>query len=222
MSNPSHRLAVLHTVPALAQALRPRLEATLPGWGFTDIVDESLLAETIREGRLTEATKARLAQHLTTASREADAILVTCSTLGEAVDALATRLNVPVFRIDRGMAEIAVQRARRIGVLATLPTTLGPTGRLIRDTARDAGRSVEVTERLCEGAFARLAAGDRAGHDSMVQAGFAALTPQVDLVVLAQASMANALVGHEGAVPVLTSPAPGIAAVAAALTSPPV
>ncbi|WGD30105.1 aspartate/glutamate racemase family protein [Ancylobacter sp. WKF20] len=216
MSSPTtHRLALLHTVPALAPALRPRLEAALPGWSFTDIVDESLLAETIREGRLTEATRARLGQHLSAASGQADAILVTCSTLGEAVDALAPRISVPVFRIDRGMAEAAVQRARRIGVLATLPTTLGPTGRLIRD----AGRSVEVTEHLCEGAFARLAAGDRAGHDAMVQAGFAALAPQVDLVVLAQASMANALAGHEGDVPVLTSPAPGIAAVAAALTS---
>ncbi len=216
----SPHLVLLHTVPALAPALRPRLEAALPGWSFADRVDETLLADTIAAGRLTEATAARLAQHLTDAAREADAVLVTCSTLGEAVDALAPRLSVPVFRIDRGMAEIAVQRGRRIGVLATLPTTLGPTARLIHSTAAAAGRDVGVVEHLCAGAFDVLRGGDRDRHDAMVRAGFAALAPQVDVVVLAQASMANALAGPASAVPVLTSPEPGIAAVAAALTKP--
>lgn len=220
MSPRPPRLALLHTVPALASALRPRLEAALPGWDFADHVDESLLADAIRDGAITPATSQRLAARLAQASEGAQALLVTCSSLGEATDALAGTLPVPVFRIDRGMAEQAVRQARRIGVLATLPSTLGPTERLIRTTAAREGRAVEVTARLCAGAFAHLAAGNRATHDAMVRAGFAALAPEVELVVLAQASMAQALAGHEGATPVLTSPAPGIAAVAAALTSP--
>ncbi|GLK71497.1 hypothetical protein KHC23_11985 [Ancylobacter dichloromethanicus] len=214
------RLALLHTVPALAEALRPRLEAALPGWDFLDLVDASLLADAIRDGGLSAQTRARLATRLQAASTGADAVLVTCSSLGEAADDLASGVSVPVFRIDRGMAQQAVKMGARIGILATLPTTLGPTERLIRDTAAAAGHAVGIGARLCEGAFDRLAAGDRAAHDYMVQASFAELAPHVDVVVLAQASMARALADHAGGpVPVLTSPEPGIAAVAAALNA---
>lgn len=211
-------LHLLHTVPALPARLGPLVEAALPGWTIEHRVDEELLAATIREGRLTGATERRLAAHLAEMAQTADSVLVTCSTLGEAVDQLAPRVPVPVFRIDRGMAEEAVQRGARIGVLATLPTTLGPTGRLIRDTAAGAGIAVTVRDHLCEGAFARLQAGDREGHDAQVRAGFEMLAPEVEVIVLAQASMAAALPAEASdIVPVLTSPEPGIAAVARAL-----
>ena len=213
------RLALIHTVPALVQRFGPLVEAALPGWTFVHSVDESLLAETIREGRLTQATRAGLAAGVREAAAGADAVLVTCSTLGGAVDALRPTTPVPLFRIDRGMVEEAVRRARNIGVLATLSTTLEPTGRLIDATAAATGREITMVARLCEGAFAALAAGDRATHDRLVREAFEDVAPQVDLVVLAQASMADALpasVRATGAV--LTSPELGIAAVAAALT----
>lgn len=213
------RLALIHTVPALVERFRPLVESALPGWTFADQVDESLLSDTIREGRLTEGTQARLAAHVRAAATDADAVLVTCSTLGEAVDALRPSVGVPLFRIDRGMAQEAVRSGTRIGVLATLPTTLGPTCRLIRDTAQAMNREVTIIERLCDGAFALLAAGERADHDRLVREAFEELAPQVDIVVLAQASMANALPASAlGTVPVLTSPELGIAAVATELT----
>lgn len=214
------RLALIHTVPALVERFRPLVEDALPGWERVDYVDESLLAETVREGRLTSATEARLAACVHEAAVHADAVLVTCSTLGEAVDALRDTVDVPLFRIDRGMAEEAVRRGARIGVLATLPTTLGPTGRLIRATATAAGREITVIDRLCDGAFAHLARGEREAHDRLVREAFEELAPQVDVVVLAQASMANALpASAANTVPVLTSPELGIAAVAAELTA---
>lgn len=213
------RLALIHTVPALPARLEPLAAQALPGWSFTHSVDESLLAETIREGRLTEATRARLAAGVREAAAGADAVLVTCSTLGEAVDALRPSTPVPLFRIDRGMVEEAVRRARRIGVLATLSTTLEPTGRLIDATAAATGREITMVARLCEGAFAALAAGDRDGHDRLVREAFEEVAPQVDVVVLAQASMADALPASvRAAGAVLTSPELGIAAVAAELT----
>ncbi|MDQ0512151.1 aspartate/glutamate racemase family protein [Ancylobacter amanitiformis] len=212
------RLALIHTVPALVQRFRPLVEAALPGWERVHRVDESLLADTIREGRLTEATEARLAAHVRDAAGAADAVLVTCSTLGEAVDRLRPHLPVPLFRIDRGMAEAAVRQGSRIGVLATLPTTLGPTLRLIFETALAQGREITLLERLCEGAFAELAQGRRDAHDAMIRAAFDEVAPQVDVVVLAQASMASALdAATDGPVRVLTSPELGIAAIAVAL-----
>ena len=93
-----------------------------------NIVDESLLANTIAAGRLTAATARRLAMYLGSAEEAgADAILVTCSSLGAAVEAARPFVGVPVLRVDELMADRAVRLGRRIGVIATLPTTLGPT-----------------------------------------------------------------------------------------------
>jgi hypothetical protein len=130
---------------------------------------------------------------------------------------------VPLFRIDQGMAEEAVNQARRIGVLATLPTTLEPTGTVIRNAAKAAGRDCTIVKTLCEGAFGRLASGDRDGHDKLVIDGFNSLASQTDLIVLAQASMAQSLKSLGSTpVPFLTSPELGIAHVARQLATFPV
>jgi Asp/Glu/hydantoin racemase len=115
----------------------------------------------------------------------------------------------PVFRIDEAMAAKAVSLGKRIGVLATLQTTLEPTTQLIRVTAAAAGRDCEVLEGLCAGAFDRILAGDGAAHDTLVKEGLFQLAGKVDVIVLAQASMARVLteVPPSGLpVPVLSSP----------------
>jgi hypothetical protein len=63
-------------------------------------------------------------------------------------------------------------------------------------------------------------AGDRAGHDEKVRAAFSELAAQVDIVVLAQASMAGALTSAgASAVPVLTSPELGVSYIATQLAA---
>ncbi len=65
----------------------------------------------------------------------ADYIMVTCSSIGPAVEAAAKLIGVPVLRVDQPMADQAVQTGKRIGVIATLRTTLEPTADLIRRRA---------------------------------------------------------------------------------------
>ncbi|CAN7702611.1 aspartate/glutamate racemase family protein [Phyllobacterium sp. LjRoot231] len=215
-------LALIHTVPGLAATFKPLALRELPHWNSFNIVDESLLQNTIRDGALSKKTMQRLGQYVFSAiDAGADAIVVTCSSLGDALDAIRPFSSVPLFRIDSGMAMAAVERTERIGVLATLPTTLGPTSRLIEKTAMAANRNCTIVDKLCAGAFDRLIKGDRDGHDAMVIAGFRELATSVDLIVLAQASMANALssIGETGSsVPVLSSPELGMAYVATQLS----
>ena len=215
-------LALIHTVTNLAERFRDLARSSLPDWTSYAVVDESLLLDTISRGAVSPRTVQRLTGYVfAAADAGAGAVVVTCSSLGAAVDAIRPIAPVPLFRIDRGMAEAAVRRARRIGVLATLPTTLKPTTALLRQTAVDAGADCEIAELLCEGAFAKLRSGDRPAHDAAVRAGFATLASRVDLVVLAQASMADA-VGADGgkaAVPYLTSPETGMQDIASRLQS---
>jgi Asp/Glu/hydantoin racemase len=165
----------------------------------------------IRRNELTPLTAKRVGQHVASAEEAgADFILVTCSSIGRAVEAAAAKASIPVLRVDQPMADEAVRLGRRIGVVATLPTTLDPTADLIRRRAAVANKNVEITERLCQGAFAALMSGDAAAHDSAVAQALRELSSNCDVVVLAQASMArvaDALPPSEKPAPVLASPA---------------
>src|SRR5215213_3350772 len=129
------KLALIHTVGSLPPVFAGLSATTLPGVETADVVDEALLAETIAAGRIPEATAERLAGHVDAALRDgADLVLVTCSSMGPAVDALAN-LGLPVLRVDEALADAAIGTGSRIGVIATLATTLEPTAALIRRRA---------------------------------------------------------------------------------------
>jgi Asp/Glu/hydantoin racemase len=216
-------LAMIHTVAGVIPVFNELVRLHLPGWRPFNMLDESLLGNTIREGTLSHQTMRRLATHMWSAvDAGAAAVLVTCSSLGPAVDAAMPLCPVPSFRVDDGMAIEAIRRGNRIGVLATLATTLNPTRHLIERHAQRLGHDVSLTSRLCEGAFDKLRNGETAAHDAMIREGLASLLASVDVVVLAQASMANAIKDmREISAPVLTSPELGVLHMSAALNARP-
>jgi hypothetical protein len=94
-------------------------------------------------------------------------------------------------------------------VLATNPPTLRPTREALEAEAADQNRPIELCTTLVEGAFQALMDGDARQHDRLVCEAIVRISADVDLVVLAQASMARALDGlpeAERPIPVLTSP----------------
>ena len=208
------QIAMIHTVSGLIPLFDGLAKQHFPQWQGFNMLDESLLRGTIRDGALSQTTMWRLAQMVRSAADGgASAVVVTCSSLGPAVDAAKPFCPVPLFRIDEGMAEAAVNLGPRIGILATLRTTLDPTSELIRRSAAQAGHPCTVIAQLAEGAFQKLAAGDTAGHDAVVAQSLRELAPKTDVIVLAQASMARALVLVQDALhplPVLTSPEIGM------------
>jgi Asp/Glu/hydantoin racemase len=110
------------------------------------------------------------------------------------------------------MAVRAASEGSQIGVLTTVPTTLGPTSDRIQAKADELGRAVVLQRRLCEGAFAILMAGDRDKPDGMIVKQAIDLAKTVDVIVLAQASM-NRLAGvlqEKTGKTVLSSPRLGI------------
>lgn len=208
------RLFMIHTVASLLTLFEELVMKHMPEWRVANIIDESLLRDTIDAGCLTSATKRRLIQHVWSASDAgAAAILVTCSSMGPAVDTASELCSVPVIRVDQGMVDRAVANGSRIGVVATLSSTLLPTQALVERRAAALGKRVSVNARLCEGAFAALAAGDRTSHDQQVSAAMIELASTVDILILAQASMARilyALPSDAIGIPVLSSPELGV------------
>lgn len=216
------RLALIHTVSGLTGTITGLVKEMMPNVDSYNVVDESLLQNTIRSGKLEPVTSKRLAQ-LVEAAEEAgaDAVLVTCSSVGPAVEASRPFVSIPVFRIDQPMAEEAIKIGTKIGVAATLSTTLQPTAALVRARADAAGKTdVEIVEQLCEGAFDAVVSGDTETHDRIVSEGLTQLADKVDVIILAQASIARVADNLPEAakkVPILSSPRSGVQAVAEAL-----
>lgn len=204
-------LGLIHTSATLVPVFQQLTSEFLPKVKTFNIVDDSLIKNVISCGELTPATARRVVNYVGSAEAAgADFILVTCSSIGAAVEASAALTKVPVLRVDQPMADKAVQTGKRIGVIATLPTTLQPTSDLVTRRAVVANKQIELTSRLCDGAFDALMRGDAATHDKMVAAALKELSEKVDVIVLAQASMARVvetLDPSDRKIPILASPA---------------
>lgn len=215
-------LALIHTSATLIPVFQQLCRARLPGVDTFNIADDSLIRDVISRGKLTPATARRVAGHIASAEAAgADYILVTCSSIGPAVEAAAPLTGIPVLRVDQPMADAAVKTGGRIGVVATLATTLEPTCDLVRRRSLAAGRRIEMTSRLCEGAFEALMLGDSATHDAKVMEALGILSGEVDVIVLAQASMArvaDAMLREKKGPPILASPPIAIDYLATVLT----
>lgn len=216
-------LGLVHTSATLVPVFQQLCNEYLPNVNVFNIVDDSLIKDVIAKNELTQLTSRRVVDHVGSAALAgADLILVTCSSIGAAVETSASLTGVPVLRVDQPMADLAVKTGKRIGVIATLPTTLGPTSDLVKRRAAIAGKEIQLTAKLCEGAFEALMSGNAAKHDEMVSKALIELSSQIDVIVLAQASMSRVVDGLEESqkkIPILASPGLAIQYIAELLKS---
>ncbi|RPJ51647.1 MAG: Asp/Glu/hydantoin racemase [Chloroflexi bacterium] len=197
------RLVIIHTVAPLIEVFNRLVKEILPGVQVFHVLDEPMLEQVRRHGELTYQktnqdgvvqpdARQRLVEHVIAAEDiGADAVLVSCSTISPYLDEL--RANIPVLKIDEAMLTQAVNRGRVIGVLATNPTTIEPTRQALERKASELRKSVDIRQVLVEGAFSALLAGDGKQHDRLVSQSIDQIAAEVDLVVLAQATMARVL-----------------------------
>jgi aspartate/glutamate racemase len=203
---------IVHTSFVSVSTLTQLFAEMAPEAQVRNIVDDSLLPEVLANKGVTSGVRSRMCEYYKAAELAgADLIFNQCSSVGEVADLAANIVAVPVIKVDARMAEVACQTGPRIGVVATLETTLGPTCRLIEATAARLGAKVVLTRSLVAGAFDLLVKGERAKHNEMVLDAIRELVKRVDVIVCAQGSM-MAIVPDLGPtpVPVLTSPRLGV------------
>ncbi len=194
-------IGFLHTSPVHVETFRGLMRTLAPGVGDLHVVDESLLADA-RAGR---DVSERLLSRLRSLSA-ADVIVCTCSTLSGVAASRGVAVGVRVLRVDEPMARAAVAAGRRIGVVVAVQSSLAPTLALLESVSLP---STVLVPALCLDAWPLFAAGDLRAY--AVRVAEHARSLDVDVVVLAQASMAPAadLLADLGK-PVLTSPRPAV------------
>src|SRR5689334_9568271 len=117
-------IAYLHTSHVLIPLFTELSKREMPDVQQFHMVDESLIQNTIRAKELTKVTIRRVLSMIGSAREGgADAVVVTCSSIGPAASIAHEVYDFPVVRVDEAMAEAAVRQGRRIGVAATLRTT---------------------------------------------------------------------------------------------------
>ena len=215
-------VVAIHTAMPMVEPTRELFARHLPDVRLINIVDDSLIQDVIEAGEVPFAVTKRLMNYYhSSIDAGADVIFNTCSSVGDVALKAKDLLNIPLVKIDDSMAEAAVNESSSIGVLATLPTTLSPTVRLIEHFAQKLGKDVKISEGLAEGAFQAIIAGDKEKHDKLILDAAMKLAGRVELFVLAQGSMArmeNQIAESTGK-KVLSSPERGVLNVKEVLAS---
>ncbi len=213
-------LVYTSTTPELIELVEKEVGEVLPK--ETEVIsyqDPSILAEVRDAGYVTAPPAARLVgMYMEAVCAGADAILNLCSSVGEVADAaqdIARYTGIPIVRVDEEMCREAVRQGKRIGVMATLPTTLNPTKNTILRVAREMNKHVELVDALVDGAFGL----DQDQFKALMSEYAEKIADQVDVILFAQGSMAycEEYIHEKYGKTVLSSPRFGAAALKEAL-----
>lgn len=207
------KVYIIHTSLVSHAELNALFAELVPDARVHNIVDDSLLHDVIQNGGINEKVISRVCAYVQAAAGNgADLIFNQCSSVGEAADIAATLVAVPVLKVDAPMAEKAVALGTRIGVVATVKSTMKPSCNLVRAMASSAGKQVEVVEYLVDGALEVLMKEkNREKHNAMVLESVRKAEKECDVIILAQGSMTVLLPELQGiSKPVLTSPRLGV------------
>ena len=199
-------LALIHTVhwydkSVNAPFVNPWLKRN-PDVRVFNIMDDSLLAESLaHEGATSQVIKRIQFYVLAAEAMGADVAMCSCTTVGEATRIARAYASIPVFNIDEPMAREAVRLGRRMGIIATVPTSPAATQRQLERAALEAGVSISIKIAVNEKAFQHLQRGEIEKHNQLIHREMDRLAGKVDVLVLGQISLAQ--IQHETRVPVL-------------------
>lgn len=202
------RIAFIHTVGFLIEDFRARMRAEMPTADCFHILNESLLQDLLRGAPQPLVYRRVVDQIVLAAEAQPDLIVVTCSSTSPAVDIARRIVQQPILKIDDPMAAEAARSGPRIGLLCTTPSTVEPSSALLHAHAAEQGREITIKTVLRPEAYQALIAGDRARHDAILYEAATEISNEVDVLVLAQASLAHLRdrLAAELSCPVLASP----------------
>ena len=186
------KLTILHTTLATTTTIPAMIRELYPDeFDIVNVLDDSLLNDIKCSGRMSASVIERFIQYACIAKNNgSDALLLACSSLGKAADIARELLDIPLYKIDEPMADQAVESGNNILVLGTVKSTLEPTSDLIRSKRKSQEQSVTCI--LIPDVF-ELYEIDRERHDQKIAEVIQEHLNTYDVIVLAQASMANAI-----------------------------
>jgi len=186
-------LGIIHAALISSKAVQPFIDEIIPDVTVAHVVDDTIQNTNFvcEPGTIPKENYFKFttyAHYLEEAG--VDLILLACSTFNRAVELARPMINTPMLQIDRPMMDLAVRQGKRIGLLATVPTTVPASERLLQLAATEAGKKVAVQTVLCAKAFEEIKKGHVEKHNALLLREIDRLSKDVDAIVMAQVSMA--------------------------------
>jgi aspartate/glutamate racemase len=186
------KLGIIHAALITTRAVQKYIDEVIPEVEVVHWVDDTIQNTNFacEPGTIPKKNYAKFVQAaLSQQEYGVDLILLACSTFNRAAEFARPMIEVPILQIDRPMMDLAVQDGSPIGLLATVPTTVPASERLLRLAAEEAGKKIDVTLCLCSEAFQELKAGHPERHNEILLAEIDRLSKEVEAIVMAQVSM---------------------------------
>lgn len=185
-------LGIIHASHITIKAMEPYIQKYIQDVSIMHLCDDTIQRDNIKAGagvipKVNYYKFAQYAHNLEEAG--ADLILLACSTFNYAAELARPMIDTPIAQIDRPMMETAVRTGKRIGLLATLETTVPSSERLLDIAAREAGKTIERKTVLCGEAFVEYSKGNIQAHNQILLDAIDKLSTEVDCIVMAQLSM---------------------------------
>ena len=166
-------IGIIHAALISSKSVQPFIDDIIPDVTVAHVVDDTIQNTNFasKPGVIPKSNFYKFATYAHFLEEAgADLILLACSTFNQAV-------------------ELAVNQGKHIGLLATVPTTIPASERLLYTAAAESGKEIEVTTILCSEAFEAIKQGEVDLHNRLLLTQIDRLSETVDAIVLAQVSM---------------------------------
>lgn len=207
MSKPP-RIVLLHATPVAVQPVQDAFKAVWSTPELVNLLDDSLSPDRA----LTEELTPELIERFVVFGRYghhigADAILVTCSAFGPAIDRLAEELPIPVLKPNEAMFRAALAQGENIAMVATFRPAVVTMEAEFDEFVAQTDTQAQLTTFVVEPAMTALRAGDADTHNRLI-AEQAAELEGFDTIMLAHFSTSRAAsaLSSRTKVPVLSAP----------------
>lgn len=205
---PSQRIVLLHATPVAIDPVKQAFAELWPEPELVNLLDDSLSPDRAKTDDLTPQMIERFISlgryaHVT----GADAILVTCSAFGPAIEQMAAELPIPVLKPNEAMFHAAVAQGENVAMVATFRPAVVTMEAEFNDYVAQAGSRARLTTIVVEPAMTALRAGDAETHNRLIAEQAEQLTG-FDTVMLAHFSTSRAqpALSSRISVPVLSAP----------------
>ena len=203
-----YRIVLLHGTPVAVEPIQRSFAARWPEAELVNLLDDSLSVDRAKDHELTPRMFERFMELGGYAHRiGADAILVTCSAFGPAIERMTRELPVPVLKPNEAMFRAAMTAGKKIGMLATFAPAVVTMTEEFDQFVRETGSKATLKTIVVDGAMDALRKGDSQTHHQLV----AARAPDLadcDAIMLAHFSTSRAAEQVSAVIskPVLTAP----------------
>ena len=185
-------LGIIHAALISSKSVQPFIDEIIPEVTVVHHVDDTIQNSNFacEPGTIPKENYFKFASYAYYLEKAGvDMIMLACSTFNRAVEFARPMINIPLLQIDRPMMDLAVQQGKKIGLLATLPSTVPSSERLLKLAAEEAGKKIEINTVLCSEAFEEIKKGNVSRHNELLLSEIEHLSKKVDIIVMAQVSM---------------------------------